>query len=72
MPLKDKESLASELLSFSFGDAFKEWRDAYPLVDEIEALASDLSWSNAIDVDDDWEKLIKYINDLDHEVNRVR
>lgn len=68
MTPKEKENLASELLGFSFGDYFSEWRKDYPVVDEIQALASDLEWSNAIDIDEDWEKLIKYIDDLALEI----
>jgi hypothetical protein len=69
MPPKEKESLASELLGFSFGDCFSKWREDYPIVDEIQALASDLSWSNAIDIDQDWEKLVSSIDDLAQQVD---
>jgi len=68
MAPKEKEDLASRLLSFSFGDHFSEWQKDYPIVDKIEALASDLEWSNAIIVDDDWEKVIRYIDDLAKQV----
>lgn len=69
MPLKEKESLASELLGFSSGDYFSKWREAYPIVDEIQALAVDLSWSNAASVDDDWEKVLGCINDLARQID---
>jgi hypothetical protein len=68
MKPKEKEDLASELLGFSSGDYFSEWRKNYPVVDEIQALSADLSWSNAIDIDDDWEKLINYIEELERQV----
>ena len=68
MTPKEKESLASELLGFYASDYFAQWREDYPIVDAIEALASDLSWSNAINIDDDWEKLLAYINELARQV----
>lgn len=69
MAPKDKEDLASELLGFSFGDYYAQWREDYPIVDEVQALAADLSWSNSLDIDEDWEKLIRYIDDLAREVD---
>lgn len=68
MDPKKKEDLAAELLGFSFGDYFSKWREDYPIVDEIEAFASDLEWSNSLDVDEDWEKLIGYIDELARQV----
>jgi len=55
-------------LSFSSGDYFSKWREDYPIVNEIQALAVDLSWSNATNVDEDWEKLLNYIHALEQQV----
>lgn len=68
MSPKDKEGLAAQILGFSAGDYFAVWRKDYPIIDEIQATAADLSWSNAIDVDEDWKKLIKCINELARQV----
>lgn len=65
----EKEHLASCILSFSFGDHFQEWYTQHPVVDEIQNLASDLEWSNSSDIDEDWEKLLGYIEQLDREVH---
>jgi hypothetical protein len=69
MSKKEKEDLASYILSFSFGDYFEGWAKEYPVVNEIENLASNLEWSNAFDVDEDWRKLKVRIDELDQQVN---
>ena len=69
MTKEEKEHVASVILSFSFGDYFEKWEEEFPIVDEIEALASDLEWSNAINIDDDWEKLQAAIEELDRQVH---
>jgi len=66
---EQKENLAAHILSLTFTDHFKQWEKKYPVLIEVQALASDLEWSNAFDVDDDWEKLIKYINHLDYQLH---
>jgi|GEM_PF-4741218 len=66
---KDKEHLASVILALTFTDRFTGWCEKYPLIERIEAYASDLEWSNSSDVDEDWEKLLRYIEQLDREVN---
>ena len=68
MQPKEKELLAGTLLEFSGGDYFDAWRKNYPIVDEIQILAADLSWSNSFDVDEDWEKLFAYIDELARQV----
>lgn len=68
MDVKAKENLASALLSLTFSDHFQEWSEQFPILDRIEAYASDLEWSNSLDVDDDWGKLIEYIEELSLQV----
>ncbi len=70
MKSKDKEQVASAISAFSFSDYFDEWAKEYPIVDDIEMLASDLEWSNSSDVDEDWEKLQASILQLEREVNQ--
>jgi hypothetical protein len=70
MSKKEKEHVASTILSFSFGDYFEEWEKEYPIVIEIETLASDLEWSNAFNIDEDWEKLKAAIEELDRQVTQ--
>jgi len=66
---EEKEHIASTILPFSFSDYFEEWEKEYPIVDEVEELASDLEWSNAFDIDEDWRKLKAAIEELDRQVH---
>lgn len=68
LKIGQKEEVASRLLSFSFGNHFADWRQEYPVVNEIQALASDLEWSNSSDLDEDWQKLKSYILQLEYEI----
>lgn len=65
---KEKEALASEVIGFMASDHFNEWQKGYPLVDDIEYVATNLSWSNVEDVDESWEKLIGYIDELAQQI----
>jgi polyhydroxyalkanoate synthesis regulator phasin len=65
----EKERLASTILPFSFSDYYHEWEHKFPIVDRIEELASDLEWSNAFDIDEDWQKLKAAIDELDRQVH---
>ena len=67
----EKESVASQILSLTFSDHFQEWSEKYPIAMNIEALSSDLEWSNAVDIDEDWEKLISFIDQLEQQVAHV-
>lgn len=65
---KEKENLASAILSLTFCDDFQAWSDKFPVLERIEAFASDLEWSNSLDVDEDWEKFKGYIDQLEREL----
>lgn len=69
MTPKEKEDLASDIFSFYFSDHFEDWYGQHPVVERIEAYASNLEWSNSSDIDEDWEKLKGFIEQLDREVN---
>ena len=65
---KEKEELAHDIAWFTFSDDFNKWSQDYPILIDIETFADNLSWSNVGDVDDDWEKLKGYINQLELEL----
>lgn len=69
MSKEEKEKIASILLAFSFSDHFQEWSGKYPVFERIEAYASDLEWSNSVDIEGDWEKLKSYIEELDRQLH---
>ena len=69
---KDKENLAGAILSFTFSDHFYEWAEQYPVINDIEALASDLEWSNSSDVDEDWGRLRGQVVQLEQEINGMK
>jgi hypothetical protein len=68
----EKERIASPMACISACDDFDDWQAEYPILDDLDALASDLEWSNAFDVDEDWGKLKAVIAELDQEVNKDR
>ncbi|MGD8374284.1 MAG: hypothetical protein PVI21_05530 [Candidatus Woesebacteria bacterium] len=40
-----------------------------PIITDIEACVCDLEWSNAIDIDEDWEKLIAAVDEFEQQLN---
>lgn len=65
---QERENVAAAILSLTFSDHFDEWYEKYPIIDEIQALASDLEWSNSSNIDEDWRKLLGYIDELERQV----
>lgn len=72
LSLKAKENIAHKIVWYTLGDNFNAWAQTYPILLEIQAYANDLSWSNSSDTDEDWERLLGYIEQLDQEVNHGR
>lgn len=69
---KDKEQIATNIAAIITSKHYKDMVEAYPLFDKIDTLANDLEWSNALDIDEDWEKLIDTINSLDQQINNKK
>ncbi|MGD8374029.1 MAG: hypothetical protein PVI21_04185 [Candidatus Woesebacteria bacterium] len=69
LPKKDKEQLATNIAAIIISDHYSDMVKTYPLFDRIDELGNDLEWSNAIDVDEDWQKLIDVIDQLDKQIN---
>ncbi|MGD8373576.1 MAG: hypothetical protein PVI21_01830 [Candidatus Woesebacteria bacterium] len=66
---RQKEQLAWHLTACDSVDGWEKWCVEYPTLEDAYCLASDLSWSNSLEIDRDWQELIKYINLFDKQVN---
>lgn len=68
LPDKAKENLARHLMTYEKHQQ-REWIKKCPLISDILYLANHLEWSDSLDINKDWQELIKYINLFNKQVN---